>query len=315
MMLSLSGEIMPKGSRLRYLFLSIALFCLTFAPLATAQPVKAVAVNQEAAASYPVYTVQRGDTLYSIARCYNTTVAILAQINNIRNPNLIYVGQRLKIPTTTAPIWPNPTSAIEVFSPLSNQYYRTPLDVNGFARTFEGNVYLRLVEANGNVLAQHRTRGGLSQFDFFHGYLRFEVTEETPVILEIYEAAALDQPPITRLQIPLILQPGQRFIDLNTPTPGGKVCGRVPVGGYSSTFEANVVVELTARNGSELERANTLGGAWGVYGEFAAYFNYLVTTPRAALVGAYEVSPRDGELIDHTRVPVTLYPAGHSACR
>lgn len=41
------------------------------------------------------YIVQRGDTLFSIARRYGTTVSALAAANGIRNPSLIYVGQRL----------------------------------------------------------------------------------------------------------------------------------------------------------------------------------------------------------------------------
>ena len=43
------------------------------------------------------YTVRSGDTLYSIARRCNTTVARLASINNLSNPNLIRVGQVLTI--------------------------------------------------------------------------------------------------------------------------------------------------------------------------------------------------------------------------
>ncbi|MCC5890695.1 MAG: LysM peptidoglycan-binding domain-containing protein, partial [Alkalibacterium sp.] len=43
------------------------------------------------------YTVKSGDTLYAIALRYNTTVARLASVNNISNPNLIRVGQVLTI--------------------------------------------------------------------------------------------------------------------------------------------------------------------------------------------------------------------------
>ena len=48
--------------------------------------------------NYYNYIVKRGDTLSQIALKYGTTVTELAQINNIRNPNLIYTGQMLKIP-------------------------------------------------------------------------------------------------------------------------------------------------------------------------------------------------------------------------
>jgi LysM repeat protein len=46
------------------------------------------------------HTVQRGETTYSIARRYGTTVNAIAQANNMVNPSQIVVGQRLKIPTS-----------------------------------------------------------------------------------------------------------------------------------------------------------------------------------------------------------------------
>jgi LysM repeat protein len=48
--------------------------------------------------NFEAYTVKSGDTLSAIAARYNTTVAKLAEINNISNVNLIRVGQVLKIP-------------------------------------------------------------------------------------------------------------------------------------------------------------------------------------------------------------------------
>lgn len=47
---------------------------------------------------YISYTVKAGDTLGRIAEKYNTTVEILAKLNNISNPSFIRVGQILKIP-------------------------------------------------------------------------------------------------------------------------------------------------------------------------------------------------------------------------
>lgn len=45
-----------------------------------------------------IYTVRSGDTLSKIAQRYGTTTAILVAYNNIKNPNIIYIGQKIKIP-------------------------------------------------------------------------------------------------------------------------------------------------------------------------------------------------------------------------
>jgi len=44
------------------------------------------------------HTVVAGDTLYGIARNYNSTMANILKFNYIPNPNLIYVGQQIVIP-------------------------------------------------------------------------------------------------------------------------------------------------------------------------------------------------------------------------
>lgn len=43
------------------------------------------------------YTVKAGDTLSAIAKKYNTTVDKLVKLNNIKNANKIYVGQKLRV--------------------------------------------------------------------------------------------------------------------------------------------------------------------------------------------------------------------------
>ena len=47
---------------------------------------------------YTVYVVKYGDTLSEIAVKYNTTYQRIAEYNGIKNPNLINVGQKIKIP-------------------------------------------------------------------------------------------------------------------------------------------------------------------------------------------------------------------------
>ncbi len=56
-------------------------------------------VPPQAVPGTTVYIVRRGDTLYSIARRYHTTVTAIAWANRVANPHRIWVGQRLVIPT------------------------------------------------------------------------------------------------------------------------------------------------------------------------------------------------------------------------
>ena len=46
----------------------------------------------------PIYTVQSGDTLSSIAEIFGTSVEAIAQANSIQNPDLIFAGQTLCVP-------------------------------------------------------------------------------------------------------------------------------------------------------------------------------------------------------------------------
>lgn len=55
----------------------------------------------EAPSSNITYTVQKGDSLYSIANKYNTTVNEIKSLNNLTSNNLS-IGQQLRIPTNAS---------------------------------------------------------------------------------------------------------------------------------------------------------------------------------------------------------------------
>jgi len=77
------------------------------APSATGQPPftvtpdwTATPVNCAVRADWPTYTVASGDTLSSIARQFNTTTNPLVVANCLTDPNLLSVGQVLRVPST-----------------------------------------------------------------------------------------------------------------------------------------------------------------------------------------------------------------------
>ncbi len=81
---------MRPRSLAKYLFLVAVVTAL----LLPAIPAAAAPDAQSGA----VHIVQRGETLSQIARSFGVSMTALAQANGIRNPNFIYVGQRLTIP-------------------------------------------------------------------------------------------------------------------------------------------------------------------------------------------------------------------------
>ena len=87
------------------------------------------------------YVVKKGDTLSGIASRYGTTYQALAQYNGISNPNLIYVGQVIKIPTNGSA--PSTSSS-------SAEYYvvKSGDTLSGIAARY-GTTYQKLAQMNG----------------------------------------------------------------------------------------------------------------------------------------------------------------------
>ena len=54
---------------------------------------QAMAVNET-----ETYVVQKGDMLSQLAIDFNTTSAALIAMNNLENPDVLYVGQKLTVP-------------------------------------------------------------------------------------------------------------------------------------------------------------------------------------------------------------------------
>lgn len=65
-------------------------------------PLLAVTETAIASCGSTIHVVQPGENLYRIALKYGVSMAAISQANGITNPNHIYVGQRLTIPTGSA---------------------------------------------------------------------------------------------------------------------------------------------------------------------------------------------------------------------
>lgn len=56
-----------------------------------------VPLREEPGVTITTYTVRRGDTLTFIARRFGTTVENIVAMNDLKNPNLIYAGEKLRL--------------------------------------------------------------------------------------------------------------------------------------------------------------------------------------------------------------------------
>lgn len=72
-----------------------------------------------------VHVIQRGETLRSISAKYGVSVEALAVANNIIDPNRIFVGQRLTIPTVVTPPRTHTVRAGERLSDIATRYNTT----------------------------------------------------------------------------------------------------------------------------------------------------------------------------------------------
>lgn len=84
-----------------------------------------LALSQEDPANSPdvtVHVVQRGETVFSIARQHNSTIEAIATLNGLTNPNSIAIGQRLIVPVTaqsiqTITLVPQTAESIHIVQP------------------------------------------------------------------------------------------------------------------------------------------------------------------------------------------------------
>ncbi len=102
-------------------------------------------VKPQPPVSGKTYTVVKGDTLSEIAQKYGTTVDTLVQLNGIKDPNLIVVGQVLKLPGSTTGFTPY-TVKVTVTELRIRSGPGTDTEAKGFIKP---GVYTIVAESNG----------------------------------------------------------------------------------------------------------------------------------------------------------------------
>ena len=104
------------------LVLVAAILLLALLPQTIAAAPAEVNVNPQATA-FTTHVVQAGETLASIAARYGVSLQTVIDANNIANANIIFVGQRLRIPTSgqQAPSAPQPSGCARTHTVVAGE--------------------------------------------------------------------------------------------------------------------------------------------------------------------------------------------------
>lgn len=120
---------------------------------AKAAPVAGVGASPAFQGTF-TYVVRRGDTLYRIATRFGVSVATLVRLNNLSNPNRIYVGQHLRIPVTNPTPAPRPYEEISIDAPARNALITSPVTVRGYGTGFEATLGVRVIDGSGATIGE-----------------------------------------------------------------------------------------------------------------------------------------------------------------
>jgi LysM repeat protein len=101
------------------------------------------------------YTVAAGDTLYSISQRFGLNYQVIMEANGLTSTSVVHPGSQLLIPGLNVGHIP---PVVTINYPADGSAYYTPYVVTGTGQGLhEGNVVVRLLDANGNLMAEQAT--------------------------------------------------------------------------------------------------------------------------------------------------------------
>jgi murein DD-endopeptidase MepM/ murein hydrolase activator NlpD len=169
-----------------------------------------------------VYVIQRGDTIYSLARTYKVKIQDILNLNGIDDPSIIRTGQRIRIPGTSG-------------------------DVS------QGTLSASSVLPQGQTLVDHRVTRGETLYGIARQYgISLQTLLDANNLSENYNLKAGDllYIPQAGLSIPVLSDPGPRVLPVETiPAyiPPGNITGTEVRSTVSRTLDISVSWPVIAR--------------------------------------------------------------------
>ena len=259
--------------------------------------------------TYAVYTVRPGDSPYSIANQFGSSLADLERANAlyppVTDPGLIFPGQKLvvRVPGTSqeSTVLHQVTEGDTLFR-LAERY-SAGVDMLAALNRLEQPDILRVAQLLYIPAFVYEVEAGDSLYRIAR---RFGSS-----ISELARANA-SRPgfspdvlyPGYRLVIPL---PSSTNIVVFRPLPGSRIAAGTPLAGSARAFEANVLYRVRDDAGRIVARERAVTAAEGApaFGAFSApiAFDAAPGTPAGA-IQVYTRSAKDGSIQDLVEVPV-----------
>lgn len=115
--------------------------------LKNSQTTNSSSSSSTATTTADTYTVKAGDTLSAIASRYSTSSSTLASLNSLSNPNLIYVGQVLKVSSNASTSSSTGSSANSTVTTAASYTVKAGDTLSAIAAKY-GTTYQALASAN-----------------------------------------------------------------------------------------------------------------------------------------------------------------------
>lgn len=292
------------------------------------------------------HTVRAGENLYSIAARYNVTVRAIMRANNLRNPNVIYVGQRLVIPTAAtatpaATAGASPAADATLTPVLEEQVHVVARGETLFAIALRYGVSVgELMRANNlrnaNLIrpGQRLVIPGVPAASALPPETPAAPTPRatetatatlsptvavatatpaasaaTPTPIPPTPAPTLAAPETVMVEPVAVLQPiTGEVIAITAPAPNQTIVSPAVVTGLASAFEQQITVRILDEAGNEVGLGvGFIDADMGQRGPFTATVPFAVpTNTQFGRIQVYSVSPRDGAVEHLNSVVVRL---------
>ena len=155
----------------------------------------------------PSMGMRLGQLTFTLTQ-FPTVKRVLLEIDGERVERFSKEGLVIEKPLTRVD-FEDISPAIIVNRPLGESEVPSPVRVAGTANVFEANVLIRIVDSDGEVLAETFTTAtcGTGCRGDFSENIEFDIDEPTEALLQVYEESAESGRPMNMIEVPVTLVP------------------------------------------------------------------------------------------------------------